>query len=124
LPESKFLHSLHHAATKIKADLKATPGHHEYHNLSRTAAERCVPDSLYTLVKWMITGNSDCNTDYDESEIPHDIEHVHQNIMHGCETFVFNCSNVRMNTPKHIGIGLLIHHGTRSKLLIDHLHSS
>ena len=38
-PENNFLQSLHHVATKIKADLKATLGHIGYDNLSRDAAD-------------------------------------------------------------------------------------
>lgn len=53
-PQTVYLNSLHHVASKIKADLLSTPGHPAYDNLSREAAERCIPDSLYTLVMWII----------------------------------------------------------------------
>jgi hypothetical protein len=80
LAESSFLRSLHHVATNIKAHLKAAPRHD---SLTRTYAEKSVPDNLYTLVKWIITENSDCNTDFDESDIPYGIEHVHTK-MYAC----------------------------------------
>lgn len=48
----------------------------------------------------------------------------HQKILHVCQTIVYNASNGRKNTPKHIGVGLLVHHATRSKQLVDYLHMS
>ena len=124
LPSSPFLKSLLHVATKINADLKATPGHVGFDNLTRNAAEKCIPDTLYMLIKWIITPPED--TDIDDSnntEKDCDEKH-HQNILQLCENFVYAASNGRKNTPKHIGTGLLVHHATRSRQLIDFLHSS
>ena len=53
--EPDFLHSLYVVATKIKNDVKMSVGHKGYDNLTNTAAQQCIPDSLYLLVKWMLT---------------------------------------------------------------------
>ena len=52
--EPDFLHSLYVVATKIKNDVKMFMGHKRYDNLTNTAAQQCILDSLYLLVKWML----------------------------------------------------------------------
>ena len=50
-----FMQSLNHVASTIHADLKATQGYCVYDNLGMESAESGVPDSLYILVKWILT---------------------------------------------------------------------
>ena len=49
-----FMQSLNHMATTIHADMKTTQGHCGY-NIDRESSEKCVPDTLYMLVKWILT---------------------------------------------------------------------
>ena len=55
-PYNSFINSLNAVAAKIRADLQSTPGHIGYDKLTRENVEKCIPDSLYTLVKWIIQG--------------------------------------------------------------------
>ena len=119
---SPFLKSLLHVASKISADLRETPGHVGFDNLTRDSAEKCIPDSLYMLMKWIITPPEEADTDDLNNKM--DCDERHQKILHICENIVYAASNGRKNTPKHIGAGLLVHHATRSRQLIDFLHSS
>ena len=62
-PSSPFLKSLLHVASKLSADLRETPGHVGFDNLTRDSAEKCIPDSLYMLIKWIITPPKEADTD-------------------------------------------------------------
>ena len=98
-------------ASKIRADLQSTPGHIGYDNLTRESAENCIPDSLYTLVKWIIQG-TDFNTE--EENTNDEFDKNHQQILNVCQTISYAASQGRKNTPKHIGTGLFVHHARRS----------
>lgn len=113
--ESEFLYALHHVTLKIRADLEATPGHDSYANFSEDAIEKCVPDSLYNFFKWVVVDAAD------DDEAPVD-QGTHKKILDICQTVVYAASHGRKKTPKQIGTGLLVHHATRSKKLVDHLH--
>ena len=121
--ESHFLNCLHIVATKLKADLKSTPGHQGYDNLNTEAAEQCVPTSLYLLIKWILEDNTN-SIDVPSDEGPHDNmnSQMHQRILNMGQNIVYNVSFGKKNTPKHIGTGLLVHHMTRSKQLVTYLH--
>ena len=104
--------------------MQTSPGHPGNDNLSREAAEKCVPDSLYMLVKWIISPPEEAEIiDSNKNEATHE-DKYHQKILHVCQNIVFTASNGRKNTPKHIGTGLLIYHATRSKQLVEYLHAS
>ena len=117
-----FMQSLNHVASTIHADLKATQGYCGYDNLGMQSAESCVPDSLYILVKWILTPPDDESITEEYEPTPNDRNH--QKILHLCQNIVYAASNGRKNTPKHIGTGLLVHHATRSRQLVDYLHAS
>ena len=57
----------------------------------------------------------------DDDEAPVD-QGTHKKILDLCQTVVYAASHGRKRTPKQIGTGLLVHHATRSKNLVDHLH--
>ena len=94
-----FLKSLLHVASKISADLRETPGHVGFDNLTRDSAEKCIPDSLYMLMKWIITPPEEADTD-DLNNNKMDCDERHQKILHICENIVYAASNGRKNTPK------------------------
>ena len=122
--EPDFLHSFYVVATKIKNNVKMSAGHKGYDNLTNTAAQQCIPDSLYLLVKWMLT--DDVNPlDIQENESPETTDEKQlQAILNLSQDIVFKLSKRQKNTPKHIGTGIVVHHMTRSKQLIDYLHAS
>ena len=48
----------------------------------------------------------------------------HPRILSIAEDIVFLASNGRKQTPKHIGLGIAVHQATRSKELVELLHSA
>ena len=91
--------------------------------LLETQLEKCIPDSLHMLMKWIITPPEEADTD-DLNNNKMDCDERHQKILLICKNIVYVASKGRENTPKHIGAGLLVHHATRSRQLIDFLHPS
>ena len=121
--------SLYHVACRIKSDINQTPGHDGYRNLNINAAEKCVPDSLYLLLKWILIGDSEGDFDNLASEDSAPTENAtkekaHLQILNIAQSIVYAASNGRKHTPKHIGAGILIHHVTRSKQLIEFFHAA
>ena len=135
--QSMLLRSMHNVATKIKADLKATKGHQGYDNLTDESAVACVPDSLYMLLKWIYSAESeeeliealqDLDEDEDndedrESKVTRAEEKVHKKIINTGQTILYQFSNARKHTPKQISTGLFIHQASRNKNLVDYVHS-
>ena len=125
-PESHFLCCLHTVTTKLKADMKIAGGHKGYDDLNQEAEEKCIPTSVYLLMKWIIQdelnpgehSEPDCDNSPNDDISPA----LHQRILNVCQDIVYNVSMGRKNTPKHIGTGLFVHHLTRSKQLIEYLH--
>ena len=121
-PYSSFINSLNTVATKIRADLQSTPGHIGYDKLTRENVEKCIPDSLYTLVKWIIQG---ADHSHQENENNNDkTDNFHQQILNVSQTISYAASQGKKNTPEHIGTGLYVHHATQSKQLVNYLHAS
>ena len=54
-PEEEFLQSLHHVSSKLKCDLSDACGL-KGKNLTRHDARVCIPNSLYTLLEWILSG--------------------------------------------------------------------
>jgi hypothetical protein len=56
--KESFLQSLHHVVSKLKRDLADAPKLEGY-NLDIKDAEHCIPDSLHTLLNWLLS-DADC----------------------------------------------------------------
>jgi len=67
-------------------DLRSTPGHLGYDDLTIAAALNCIPDSLYLLIKWMMTAISDG----DDVNSKDDNDELHQLINSICQHIVFH----------------------------------
>ena len=100
-----FEKSLHYVVSKLRADLSATPGHQGYGNINLQSSEACVPESLYTLFKWIMVPK-------DQEDDVHIDDRIHKDILQICQTIMYIASGRCKNTPKQIGTGLLIHHAT------------
>ena len=90
-----FWHSLFHVATKIHADLKVTPGHSGFDNLNQEAMEKCIPDSLYMLMKWILTPPDALEEIGEWDEEKNKGGNRHQKILQECQNIVYLASNGR-----------------------------
>lgn len=43
----------------IRSDLKNVSGIHTYNELNAAAAEKCMPTSLYTFLKWVVSSSNE-----------------------------------------------------------------
>ena len=118
--QTTLLQSLHHVATEIRSNLQQTAGHNGYDNITTESAQQCVPDSLYMLLKWIIGGDSK----HDDLPLMETEGSLHKEILSIGQTILYALSKGKKNTPKHIGTGLLVHHATQSKQLINYLHAA
>ena len=110
--------NLYYAAAKIKPDLLNGKGIANFSNLNEESAHACVPDSLYTLVRFILEDdNNDVKTDM---RLNYSV--LNKNVMNVCQDVVYAKSEGKKLTPKHVGIGLSIHHATRIKWLVNLLH--
>ncbi len=121
--QSILLRSMHSVATKIKADLKATKGHQGYDHLTNESAVACVPDSLYMLLKWIYSAESEeefiealhdiegyeDNDEDKQSRINKADEKVYKKIINTCQAILYQFSNAQKQTPKQISTGLFVH---------------
>ena len=98
---------------RIRSDIRAAPGHQNCASVSNEDAERVVPESLFMLLSILLTG------DVDESE---ENSKVQRTAMSISQDIVYAVSKRKQLTPKHIGLGKVIHQATRSKSLIDLMH--
>ena len=90
-----------------------------------------VPAELYTLIRWIMVGTvQDLENDTRTSAVDRAALTVSQNIMFGfksnrqvrykpsSDTATFRPQQIREN-PQVLGLGLTVHHDTRSKMLMD-----
>ena len=82
--------------------------------VSLEAARQVVPDSLYWLIRFLVTGEAgktNCPSQCSNTSNEHQILSICQDIIH-CST------NGRVKTPKHAGLAITVHHLTSSRRLV------
>lgn len=82
--------------------------------VSLEAARQVVPDSLYWLIRFLVTGEAgktNCPSQCSNTSNERQILSICQDIIH-CST------NGRVKTPKHAGLAITVHHLTSSRRLI------
>ena len=94
-----------------------------------------MPDSLCTLLNWILLGDLDTDSEIGEFQEEQtelntelmrqvsDENHNHQKILNLGQDIFYALSKGRKNTPKHIATGLLVHNTTCSKFLVEYLRS-
>ena len=108
--ETNLGRSLYHLVSRIRADIYEVVGNDDYDVIDSEHAMNLIPQSLFLLVSLLLGENSHPNHNNKIISIAQDIIHV--------------ASKGRVHTPKHLGIGLAVHHATRSKSLVNLLHAS
>lgn len=112
----ELLSWLYWVAVKVHQDIKSAPTHGCIGNINQESAEDIVPKSLFILVSLLCTG-------YQEEENEADTD-LKTRVLSICQDIVFVASRGRKLTPKHLGLGLTVHQATRSKELVQLLHSA
>ena len=115
--DTELLSWLYRVAIKLHHDLKSAPTHSCIGNITKENAEEIVPDSLYILISLLCNGQPEENEETTE-------DNMKTRILSICQDIIFLSSGNRKLTPKHIGLGLTIHQATRSKELVQLLHSA
>lgn len=117
--ETEVLSWLYRVALKIRGDIAVTPGHDFIGGLDQTHVENIVPESLYLLLRLICPKDAnipEVNSEEDSNRTTR--------ILSIAQDIVFLASGGRKKTPKHIALGITIHQATRSKKLVQLLHSA
>ncbi|KAL9979291.1 hypothetical protein ACROYT_G016935 [Oculina patagonica] len=116
--DTELLSWLFRVAVKVHHDIKATPGHNYVGGIDMKNAEKVVPESLYMLIRLLCAGDvTDDGTD--EMDVA-----IKTKILSICQDIIYLVSKGRKLTPKHVGLALTVHQATRSRELVELLHSA
>lgn len=115
--EAFILREMHHVSEKLKSDIDKVTSHSTYDNLDIKHCESQVPTSLYMFLCMLLSQDSDIETENVSGKQKTHILSIEQDI-------IYASSKGRILTPKHIGLGISVHHATRSKSLVQLLHAS
>ena len=110
--ETEEMLALHHTALRIRADIKELPQFNNCARVNQKDAAKLVPQSLYMFLSVLLTGDPD--EDEEDGWPPCSI----------AQDLVYGVTKGQSLTPKHIGLGLAIHQATRSKRLVNLIHSA
>jgi hypothetical protein len=113
--ERELMLFMYHTAAKIRSDILALREDINILDISEKNAKKIIPNSLYRLISLM------CGRDMDEN----DLELANETkCLSVCQDIVHVVSNGSVTTPKHVGLAVTIHQATRSKELINLMHSA
>ena len=112
--DSELLSWLYRVAVKIRADIRDIPQQHCIDEIDIAHAEKVIPESLYLLLHLLGSSDQD-NVSNNDSDQQLKTLSIAQNI-------VYFSSKGRVTTPKHLGIGVIVHQATHSKDLVQLLH--
>lgn len=116
--DTELLSWLFRVAVKVHWDIKVTPGHNSIGGIDMKKVKKVVPESLYMLIHLLCAGDA---TDDSTNDMDVDIK---TRILSICQDIVFLVSKGRKLTPKHVGQAMTLYQATRSKELIELLHSA
>ena len=105
-----ILKSIYYVSSKVKMDIKNGVGHTTYSGIDKDHTEEVVPQSLFLLLSMILGENEECDN--------------HDRILNIAQDIVYAQSKGRKLTPKHIGLGVTLHHLTRSKQVIQLIHEA
>lgn len=102
-PEDDIFLSLVHVALKIREDMMEMPGHNGF-SVSEEDAIKCIPDSLYMLLRLIVGGQSSLEDDNPGN----DEEQVQSRLLSIAQDLVYCASGGKKWTLKHVGLALFI----------------
>ena len=104
-----------HVALRTRQDLFDTPGHSGiWKGIDLAHVEQVIPHSLYFFLRLLFAS---INVAHEGIEIDQTVCSIAQDIVYGV-------SNRRKLTPKHVGLGLVLHQATRSEALVELFHAA
>ena len=110
--EDDISEDLSRLARRIRQDIKNTPSYEGLHGDEQSAVA-CVPAVLLSFIRQLL--DSDCSGDGDGAG---------RQALSIAQDVVFCASKGRKWTPKHVGLANAVHQETRSKRLVQMLHSA
>ena len=118
--EAEILSWLYRVALKVRGDIAVTPGYDFIGGLNQVHIENVAPQSLYLLLHLI------CSRDARDLPEVNDGEDSdwRTRILSIAQDIVFLASGGRKKTPKHLALGITVHQATRSKKLVQLLHSA
>ncbi|KAK4885392.1 hypothetical protein RN001_001663 [Aquatica leii] len=102
------LSQIHKICMDIGKELDNIPDHLDYRELSVDAYQKYIPHSLSWIIGLLIS--------VDEKENGSGVTSI-------CQDIIYNRFKGKRLTPKHIGLGSMVHQETRSKKIIGALHA-
>ncbi|KAK4877224.1 hypothetical protein RN001_009730 [Aquatica leii] len=102
------LSQIHKICMDIGKELDNIPDHLDYRELSVDAYQKYIPHSLSWIIGLLIS--------VDEKENGSGVTSI-------CQDIIYNRFKGKRLTPKHIGLGIMVHQETRSKKIIGALHA-
>ncbi|CAG9823189.1 unnamed protein product [Phaedon cochleariae] len=127
-----FFRTIVHCALKVRGDLMALPGHCSF-EISQGAVVKIIPDSLHLFLGVLIQGEEVLDSigdvadaeDRDEAGITEaERSGLNNAALSIAQDIVYAVSKRKKLTPKHINLGLTLHHATRSKQLVNLFHAA
>jgi len=85
-------------------------------DLQLSTAKMLLPETLYWLIRWIITGEQNSEPSFSSSASTSADE---QKILMTAQDLVHCASHARIKLPKHIGLGMSVKHLTGSKQLVN-----
>ena len=121
--DNEFL-SMVHVALKLRSDILSHPTF-EGLDVNEDKAIECVPESVYMFVRLLIGGEALLELDPEEEDDPDRKELLKRaRVLSICQDLVYNVSDEKKLTPKHVGLGLTLHHESRSKNMVELFHNA
>ncbi|KAK4882604.1 hypothetical protein RN001_005923 [Aquatica leii] len=102
------LSQIHKICKDIGKELDNIPDHLDYRELSADAYQKYIPHSLSWIIGLLIS--------VDEKENGSGVTRI-------CQNIIYNRFKGKRLTPKHNGLGIMVHQETRSKKIIGALHA-
>ncbi|CAG9760246.1 unnamed protein product [Ceutorhynchus assimilis] len=103
---------LHKICYDIRVQMDKIPDYKDLRNLDIRNYKQFIPNTLYFLINLLVT--------WDETQATNNDTRV----LAICQDIIYTYSEGRKRTQKHIGLGIMIHQETRSKKLVEHLHTT
>lgn len=118
--EIEKLKVLYHAAQILKSDIKTCKGISiqplSVSDISLDSGRRLLPDNLYSFLSWIVS-DKDVNPERIAIPVCNNPDDCTQVLMIG-QDMVHTAMHSRVNTPKHIGLAVTVHHLTCSKQIV------
>ena len=120
--DTQLFLSVHHVALKMRNDIRNQPKYNFCGSISKSDAIKLVPKTLHLLLQILLTGSNP--SDDAENQEDENLNHISDKVLSISQDIVSAVSKGKIVTPKHAGLAMTVHQATRSKTLVNLLHSA